>query len=78
MELYLYSPSTISWREHEQLYVLETEDILPCDILASHSGVGEDSSLLGCYTMQTGKELPTFRKLLLLQIISNYLTIYVA
>ena len=42
-------PSTLSWREHGH-HLWEPDDILTCGILASHSGVGEDSDLLGYYT----------------------------
>jgi hypothetical protein len=63
VELYIHSPSTPSCHEYVHLHLLEPEDTLPCDILASHSGVGEDSSLLGCYATWIGKEPPTFRRI---------------
>jgi hypothetical protein len=34
-------------------------------ILGAHSGVAEDSSLLGCYAVLTAKDVPTFRRILL-------------
>jgi hypothetical protein len=46
---YISTPHIPSGREHGH-HLLEPEDILPCDILASHSGVCEDSNLLGYYT----------------------------
>jgi len=32
---------------------------------ASHSGIAEDSNLLGCYAMLTAEYLPTFRSIVL-------------
>lgn len=34
---------------------------LDCEIWGSHSLVDEDQSILGCNTMQIGKQLPSFR-----------------
>ena len=36
-----------------------------CQILGLHSGIVEDSSLFACHTVSTGKELLTFRKIIL-------------
>jgi len=33
---------------------------LYCEILGSHSSAAADSSLLRCFAMSTGKQLPTF------------------
>jgi hypothetical protein len=33
-----------------------------CEISGSHGGVAEDSTLLGCYAISTGKHSPTLRR----------------
>ena len=40
---------------------LHTKRTLGCKILGYNSGVAEESDLLGCYVVPTGKQLRTFR-----------------
>jgi len=41
--------------------ILHTKTTLRCKIWGSNSGVGEESSLQGCYVVSTDKQLRTFR-----------------
>jgi hypothetical protein len=42
-------------------HLLRNPKVLLCDFCFSHSGVVEDSAVMGCYSVPTGQLLRTFR-----------------
>ena len=59
----VYALSEASLKRYIYIYIYIYKDA-SSKIWGAHNGVAEDSSLMGYYTVPTGEDVPTFRRIL--------------